>query len=370
MQQTDTDAPTDAAPELAEGSYLALLEPSANRVYAATAPQMLAGELAAYSSLLLDGEVSSIRETEVAGVRYLAFRATALSERDTVVLGTLSTIYALFRVRGSLLEPVVLPRPDRYDDDLLTIQKYSGKTNEQFTRLLINLTAAALGDPDRIIAAEGTRRLHLLDPMCGRGTTLNQAALYGWDASGIDIDKRDFEAYSAFIQRWLKTKRIKHRAQTSRVRTAGETLGRRLSVEFAATRESYRAGDLQRLEVLNADTLRAADLLGRGQVDLIVTDAPYGVQHGATSGTGLARDPGELLRQALPGWRRVVKRSGAVGIAWNTHVLGRADLTEILAAHGFEVVAFVDAEGSPLDFSHRVDQSIARDLVVARPTQT
>ena len=40
----------------------------------------------------------------------------------------------------------------------------------------------------------------MLDPLCGRGTTLNQALTYGYDAAGIDLDGKDFEAYSAFLQ--------------------------------------------------------------------------------------------------------------------------------------------------------------------------
>ncbi len=36
-----------------------------------------------------------------------------------------------------------LRRLDRYDDDLLTILKYPGKTNEQFTKLLLNVTLAS-----------------------------------------------------------------------------------------------------------------------------------------------------------------------------------------------------------------------------------
>lgn len=347
-------------------TYLALIEPSTNRVYSASGPRMLAAELAAYSSLLMQARIGSIREQEIAGVGYLAFDADGLEQPDLALIGSLSSVYALYRWDGRLLEPVALPRPDRYDDDLISILKYPGKTNEQFTRLLLNLTAAAVGDPDRIVGSG--RRLRVLDPMCGRGTTLNQALLYGWDAAGLDIDQRDFDAYAAFIQRWLKTKRIKHDAQSSRVRIAGETLGRRLQVGFAASKAEYKAGDLQTLDVVNADTLRTADVFGSGRIDLIVTDAPYGVQHGASSGASLARDPGELLRQALPGWRRVLRSSGALGISWNRHVLARQDLAAILADAGFTVLDLIGPDDAPLDFSHRVDQSIDRDLIIARPS--
>ena len=74
-------------------------------------------------------------------------QAGELSERDAGLLANLSSLYALFEVAGAagseLLRPVPLRRLDRYDDDLLTILKYPGKTNEQFTKLLLNVTLAS-----------------------------------------------------------------------------------------------------------------------------------------------------------------------------------------------------------------------------------
>ena len=36
-----------------------------------------------------------------------------------------------------------------------------------------------------------TERLHVLDPLCGRGSTLNQTLMYGWHASGVDVEIYD-----------------------------------------------------------------------------------------------------------------------------------------------------------------------------------
>lgn len=350
-----------------DGAYLALIQPSANRVYAAGASEMLAAELEVFATHLLDGQISGITPVDVAGVEYLGFEASGLSSRDLAVLANLSAVYALFSAQEGLLRPHRLTRLDRFDDDLISILKYPGKTNEQFTKLLVNVTAAVLRAPDRWLEQANGRALRVLDPMSGRGTTLNQALLYGWHAVGIDLDKRDVEAYSAFFQRWLKTKRFKHHADTARLRRAGENLGRHLAVTFAATKEEHKAGRVQTLDVYQADTLRTADVLDPGSVDLIVTDAPYGVQHGATAGGGLARDPGGLIARALPGWRRVLRSGGALGLSWNRHVLEREELTGILTEAGFEVVEFIGVQGNPVSFAHRVDQSIDRDLIVARP---
>ena len=80
----------------------------------------------------------------------------------------------------------------------------------------------------------------MLDPLCGRGTTLNQALMYGFDAAGMDRDRKDFEAYAAFIQTWLKRKRVKHRVGVGPVRRERKVVGRRLRVELAATREELQ----------------------------------------------------------------------------------------------------------------------------------
>ena len=106
-------------------------------------------ELAVLSAALPDGRIDaeSVAETVIGGAPYVTFEADELSERDAAMLANLSSLYALFEVTGApggeLLRPVPLRRLDRLDDDLLTILKYSGKTNEQFTKLLLNVTLAS-----------------------------------------------------------------------------------------------------------------------------------------------------------------------------------------------------------------------------------
>ena len=97
-------------------------------------------------------------------------------------------------------------------------------------------------------------------------------------------------------------------------------------------------------------------------VDAVVTDAPYGVQHGSRSGGRLARSPVDLLREAVPVWADVLRPGGAIGIAWNTHVAGRDDALAVLADAGLEPLD----DGPYRGFVHRVDQAIQRDVLVAR----
>jgi SAM-dependent methyltransferase len=337
--------------------YALLVSPSANRVYTRAAAALTIAELGVLGETVLAGRLGDARSEDVAGVGYVAFDgdldATALAH-----VANVSTAFALFEcIPDGAFRPVGLDRLDCLDDDLLTILKYQGKTNELFTKLLLNVTVLASQSAGRML----TDRLRVLDPLCGRGTTLNQVLMYGWHASGIDRDAKDFDAYAAFLPRWLKDKRLKHTATTARLRRDGQSLGRRLDVELATSKEAWAAHDTITLSTALADTRVTAEIFAAGSVDAVVTDAPYGVQHGSRGGDGsLARRPRELLAGALPGWVRVLRPGGAVGIAVNIRTCPRDDALALLAEAGLEPRDDAAYRG----FEHRVDQAIVRDLVV------
>jgi SAM-dependent methyltransferase len=336
-------------------SYALLVSPSANRVYAQAAVALTVAELTVLDATVLEGRLGPAEPTEIAGVPYVTFDGE-LTETDLRHVSDVSTAFALFERDDDMLRPVPMRRLDCLDDDLLSILKYQGKTNEVFTRLLLNITAASSSSGHRML----TDRLRVLDPLCGRGTTLNQALMYGWHACGIDLDERDFDAYASFLPRWLKDKRLKHSASTNRLRRDGRTLGRTFDARFALTKEAWSAGDDIRVGVLLADTREAAHVLKARSVDVVVADAPYGVQHGSRADTGLRRSPVDLLAEALPGWVELLRPGGAVGVAVNVHTCPRDDLAALYAAAGLEPLDGPAYHG----FEHRVDQAILRDVLV------
>src|SRR5262249_19848264 len=152
----------------------------------------------------------------------------------------------------------------------------------------------------------------------------------------------------------------KHTAQTAKLRRDGRSLGRRLDVTFATGKQEWASGDTVTVSTVLADTREAAEVYKAGSFDVVVTDAPYGVQHGSHAGAGLQRRPLDLVTEALPGWVRLLRPGGAVGIAVNVRTCPRADALGVLERAGLE----------PLDspayrcFEHRVDRAIVRDLVV------
>jgi SAM-dependent methyltransferase len=338
--------------------YGLLISPAANRVYAASSVALTQAELGLFGRTVLGGNIRETAVATVGGVPYVTFSADRLTDRDVAFLANLSSVYALFEFQGELLRPVELRPMDRYDDDLITIQKYAGKTNENFTKLLLNVTLLSSAFAGELLE----RRFRVFDPLCGRGTTLNQAIMYGFDAAGMDLDQKDFEAYSAFLSTWLKRKRVKHQIEAAPIRRNRQVVARRLHATLATTRDAYRAGDTQDVEVINADTVRAREFFRAESFDVLVADAPYGVQHGSrTAAKGLTRDPLDLLAAAAPVWVELLRPGGAVGISWNTNVARRGEAAEALASAGLELL---ETEG----FQHRVDQAIVRDIIVARRT--
>lgn len=272
------------------------------------------------------------------------------------------------RVDG-LLRPVEIEPVDLLGDDLVTIPKYPGKTNEQFTRLLLNVTLSSRPSTLRQAqdgagsgSAPAAGLVSVLDPLCGRGTTLSTAMTLGYDAAGVEGDLKAVEAYAAFLRTYLRRHRLKHRVEVNPVRREGRSLGRRLEVELTPP----TGGPVLRTTVFSGDTRQSAALFGRRRFDAVVTDAPYGVVHGSASdvrGTAGKRDrsPAGLLAEALPVWAGQLKTGGVLGLSWNTLGLTRERLAEIAVGAGLTPLE----HGPYLQLAHRVDASIHRDVFVA-----
>ena len=341
--------------------YAILQLPSVNHVYNAASGQLVVGELQSVNAAVMGDRIKDIENTIIGGVSYLTFTCEAMTGGDVFYIANLSFVYALFAVHGDeqtlRLRPIKLEALDRYDSDLLSILKFAGKTNQHFTRMLLNVTLMA----SSFAAQMQSERLTVFDPLCGRGTTLNQALMYGYHAAGIEMDHNDYEAYRIFINRWLKDKRLKHKSDEAELRKEKQHQARRLSIRLAADKSAYKSGDVQTLDFLQTDTLEAGTFFKAGFCQLIVTDLPYGVKHGNRSTQGLAKSPLQLLTQALPVWTRLLCQGGAIGIAWNTHLAAKTQVIGLLENAGLSV----NPGTSGNQFRHRVDQAILRDIVVA-----
>jgi hypothetical protein len=320
--------------------------PSVNRVYGRDAARLALAELQLVSPSL-QADIGEPRIEVIGGVEYIVCDLVELNEHDRFILSNLSGTYALFALSDQSLVPLQVERLEHFQSDLITIQRYAGKTNEQFTHLLVNVAvAASTAAQER--AAQGLP-VRLFDPLAGRGTTLNRGLMYGFDVTGVDLDAADFEAYRNFLTTYLKDNRISHKLEEAKVRKGARAGSRRFTL---------RIGKAQHVEMVKDDTAYATEYFGARSFDVLVADLPYGVQHGSTTGGELARSPVELLYSALPGWRQLLRGGAGVALSWNTRTVPRDELERQLQHAGFSVI---DASG----LDHKVDRSVTRGVIIA-----
>lgn len=336
-------------------TYALLAHPGHNKVYFEQSQPLHLLELQAVAG---DRCADPAWQT-LGGIPWLTFRCEELDEDLRRALEGLSFYYGLFKLKGGALTPLE-PVFRRYlDAGMATMLKYSGKTNEQFTALMINLAAS--------LCRTGSPRLKLLDPMSGKGTTLWEAISRGMDAAGVEVNATWHQEACAYAVRFLETARLKHKAERSSVPgDKGKRLADVLSVRFANSREAWEADDAHTLTLVNADTQQAHRCFKPGSFDILVADLPYGVQHaGKQAGTGnkpqAQSDLAALLNAVLPAWAAVLKPGGAAVFSFNTHTLGRDEAAALCARHGLQPQLQAPYAG----FAHKVDQGIQRDLVAA-----
>ena len=281
----------------------------------------------------------------LSGMEVIAFESPPLTAGQAAIVADHSLLYWLFEVReDQSLLPVLSHRQELLGADLPYIQKYKGKTNERFTELLINMALYS--------SAYATEKaVRLLDPMCGRGTTLFLALNRGMLPTGADADRGEVQECARFFQRYLEYHRIKHKHQ----KHARTYKGANIPMESFSF--SLPDGGEGELSLAVADARQAAGL-SRRRYHILVADLPYGVQH-APSGKGSLQ---ALVEEAAGEWLASLAPGGALALAFNVHTLKRNQVVSALARAGFCL-----AEGAPYEgLEHWVEQAVMRDLVVAR----
>ncbi|MCS6712350.1 hypothetical protein JSY14_10070 [Brachybacterium sp. EF45031] len=358
--------PADSSPVGGPGgtSLRVLRAPSTNRVYADTAGPLVTAELRWVLGAHL-GQPVLVRDAPRAGLELMTVETPAPRDQVLQLLPATSAVQGVFlphpvgagNAERELLEPLEPAWSLRHPSALETTLKYPGKTNEQFTALLIALAAALSGHRSGLL--DGT--LRLLDPLCGRGTTLNRALRLGLSPLGAEVDAKDVEQYRVFLGTWLKDQRLPHHLDHGALTVARKRLGTRLEVRIATDRAAQRRGEEQTVTVLGCDTAALDALVPARSVDALVADLPYGVQHGGRADGVWRRSPLDLLAAAAPAWRGLLRRDAGMALAINRHSTPPARAAEVLTDAGFRVLPTGD------DFRHRVDRSIDRDVVLAVP---
>ena len=341
--------------------YGVLHHPNHNRVYFEASLKLAMAEFQ-IAAANLSTFCQDVQRRNIGGIDYLTFQTQVpLTDDDVVILYQMSFAYAVFEIAEGhdefCLRPISKVRKTFVDDSISSMLKYTGKTNEIFTRMMINVA---------YFSQKNREEIHLLDPIAGKGTTLYEGLIREYHVHGIEIsDKVVHEAFH-FLKRFLESARYKFDQKAVRISGPGKSFkALRHTFEVAATKEDYKNKQTKTVELIAGNSLYADKYIKKNTIDMIVGDLPYGVQHGNVTNekqSSLTRNPAQLLDTCLPAWKAVLKTGGSIVLAWNCNVLPREQLVTILEKHGFQVMK----EQGYLEFQHRVDQAILRDIVVGK----
>ena len=345
-------------------NYLIMQHPGHNRVYYNAATAMALAELK-LASQRMSLPLTQLEIVELANVRYVSFATDGpLNEGDIAILSRLSFVFALFRKEIIEEQPYLFPLaklPYAYlDEKLSSVQKYQGKTNELFTRMMLNV---ALLSSD----FSYDERLQLLDPVAGRGTTLFEASIFGYHAFGIEVETKSVHDTAIFFKKYLEAERVKHQYVERQI--AGERKSNAVVIKefkYAISSQDFKSKTEQKsLGLVCGSSQFASRFFKPSTFHLIVGDLPYGIVHGnsgAKKTASITRNPSELLELCLAAWYTVLKPGGVVVVAWNAFLVSRHQLGKLFMDHGFDVM-----DQPPYDaFEHMVDKSIKRDIIVAK----
>lgn len=314
-------------------------------------------ELLARPELLASPLAPAIQELEpivLAGQAYLLATADearlslALVRQLVARLGAISEAHEYFEQIGDVAGPLLRPLEPDFSPfvplEMAEARRYKGKTNEIFTRVLLNAALFAGTYADQF-----TERLRIFDPLAGGGTTLFLALAAGYDAFGVELDRQDVETTALFIRQYLDGERIRYKE----IDEHGRKAGRRHQFEIGPK------GQTRHLVISQGDTrdsvLHMREVVGGPRMHAVVADLPYGIQHFA--------EIAPLLSKALPVWESMLLPGGSIALAWNATRIERSEMLGLFLAHS----ALQVRDDAPYtQFVHPVDRVIKkRDILVA-----
>lgn len=336
--------------------YCLLLKPHPNARYAQSLQKLALAEL---QCILNAWEIQSEAFwTEIAGVPFLGFEMDGFPEHAWEMISRHSAVCFAASAEDVLLRPILLKRDDYAPEDLAEVLKYKGKTNVDFTAMMLHCARAASA------FVRDKEPLVLLDPVCGKGTSLFCALKEGYHTVGVDVDEKAIGEADIYFSRYLKYHKWKHRREIASATLPKGKSAKEIRFSFANEPDAYKRGEGRMLRLLSGDTRSVDSMLGERSCHLIVGDMPYGVQHAPKQGKGHFSFQG-ILTEGMAAYHRVLKYGGTIALAFNTYTLSRKSVEESMQNAGLTVLS----QPPYHDFSHWVEQAVNRDFVVARKNQ-
>ena len=341
-------------------SYLVLQDPGHNKVYFEQSKQLAIAELTLTCDKFIES-CTDIGIVKIAQIRYLSFKSSSsLNPTSLELLSRMSFAFALYELKISdgkeLLFPISKSFIPTVDPKISSILKYPGKTNELFTRMMINI-AQLTGKPSK-----GTPRL--FDPIAGRGTTLYEGMIYGFNVTGMEIKSQPVKEATQFLKKYFETEKIKHRFGKYKLKGKSEKpTTTKLEFVYAKNKQLFKNPENhKKVSFIESNSALANEYFKSNLFDFIVGDLPYGIAHNNKNKSTIgSRNPYEFLKDSLDSWYDVLKPGGAIVLAWNSFLLDLDKMRELMESHGYHSL-----KGDTYDqFEHMVDRSIKRNVVVA-----
>lgn len=231
-----------------------------------------------------DNDCLNVGITEISGVRYFQVdMESKLEKKELELISRLSFVFALFELSENGNETALLPIAksnfEHVDEKISSLLKYPGKTNELFTRMMVNVAA---------LSSEfgATNSLNLLDPVAGKGTTLFEGLVYGHDVYGIEIEQKQIHEANIFFKKYLENERYKHEYVKRPIAgTHKSDMTFIEEYEFARSKGEFKDPNLRKtFALVQGKTEDSNTYFKKNSFHLIVGDLPYGISHGNRSG--------------------------------------------------------------------------------------
>ena len=325
---------------------LAQISPQRSTQYSNIANRLAPVEL---SLSPLGLSASSIETVKLSNQEYLKFTINddAMDDRALYELGNLSMTKSFFyyyeglgSVKGPFLKPIEIPDYHSLPYDFLMTRRYKGKTNEMFTHFLCNIARYSSR-----FSNSNWQDIRIFDPLAGGGTTLFTALYLGAETAGVEKRSKDVQSIVSFLKQYTKEQGIPCKLKEERLKKS-------------IKRYWFTIGmDQQKCLLINGDTVDSSHLTsGLKKPHCIVTDLPYGIQHGGRIT--------ELIVNALPEWLSILLPGGSIVMSWDSSRFSRKEMINLLKV----VYSLRILEGKIYEnMTHRVDRVIKkRDVIVAR----
>ncbi len=290
----------------------------------------------------------------VCGEPFLVFESEPLCEEAWADLSRHSAMCLAGTLEGEQLTIRARNVNHYVPAELPEILKYKGKTNADFTYMLLHCAKEVSA------FAKSTTPLTVADPICGKGTTLFCALVCGDHAVGIEQDQKALAEADRYLQRFLKMNHLIHKRSANSLTLPRAKSAPLILYQMSKERQSAKAGEARQIRFIHGNTLQTGDLLGKESCHLMVGDLPYGVQH-APMQTQAVTSLDKLVQSAMPSYAKALKKGGAMAFAFNEFTLQRKTLMSAMQSAGLTVLNDAPFNG----FSHWVEQAVQRDVVIA-----